>query len=149
MLTSLALPSYFSQLNLHVSPSYILVKQHMTQKSEHHRNKSAASPIIISTICTVASTKWGRGGRWRVWILFSFAFLYFFIFIFILYLFYYYYMYIIRLHSIFSIVHQISIALLMIISWQFSFKFFDYFTLNSIQSLIFLHIPLHKSFSLK
>ena len=123
MQTSLALPSYSSQLKLRASPSHILVKQHMTQKSEHHRNKSAASPIIISTICTVASTKWGWGWG-RGWILFVFFFS-IFLSLFLFFIYSTHSKYISCLYSIFSILLQNSIVMLMIFDY-FLTTFFDY-----------------------
>ena len=72
------------------------------------------------------------------------------LFLYVLYLFFILFiiMYISCLHSNFSIVHRISIALLMIIIWQFSIKLFDYFPCSQ-YNLSFFYIPLHKSFSLK
>ena len=102
MQTSLALPSYSSQVNMSLSPSHLLVKQHMTQKSVHHRIKPAASTIIISTICT-ASRKWGWGwvGGDDIEFIFSFAFFDIFIFIFVLYFFYSFYVHFLSISNLF------------------------------------------------
>ena len=65
---------------------------------KRYRNKSAASTIIISTICTVASTKWGWGmGGGGVESMDFFAVLYFFIFISI----HFYSLYLLHVHFLY------------------------------------------------